>query len=126
MATDLTRLTFAQIYPLYVQKAARKGRTQVEVDAVLGWLTGYAPEDLARVAGMEVDLRTFFAEAPALHPHRHLVTGVVCGVRVEALEDPLVRDIRRMDKLIDELAKGRPLVKILRAPQPAETGSSPG
>lgn len=113
-ARPIGKLLFTSVYPLYLQKAARKNRTQAEVDAVIGWLTGYTREDLARHAQVAIDFETFFAQAPALQPNRSKVTGVVCGVRVEAIADPLTRDIRCLDKLIDELAKGRPLEKILR------------
>ena len=105
---------FSSIHPLYVQKAEKKGRTQAEVDEVIRWLTGYTAAGLAKQNRREVDLRTFFAEAPKLHPNVGLITGVVCGVRVENVEDPLMQKIRYMDKLVDELAKGRAMEKILR------------
>ncbi len=105
---------FAQIYPLYVQKAERKQRTKDEVDEVIRWLTGYDREGLERQIEQQNDLETFFAEAPALNPNSALITGVVCGVRVEDVDDPLMRKIRYLDKLIDELAKGRAMEKILR------------
>ena len=105
---------FAKLYPMYVQKAERKQRTKDEVDEVTCWLTGYDRAGLQRQLDRGVDVETFFAEAPAMNPHAALVTGVVCGVRVEAVEDPLMRTIRRLDKLVDELAKGKPLAKILR------------
>jgi hypothetical protein len=108
-------MPFARVYPLYIQKAERKGRTRDEVDAVLCWLTGYSAAALAKQIAQEKDLATFFAEAPALHPKAQDIRGVICGVRIEDIEDPLMRNIRRLDKLIDELAKGRPLAKILRA-----------
>jgi hypothetical protein len=108
-------MKFSSVYPLYVQKAERKGRTRAEVDEVIRWLTGYTQEALARQIEAGVDLETFFAQAPALHPNRGLVTGVVCGVRVEEVADPLMRLIRCLDKMIDELAKGRAMEKILRA-----------
>lgn len=111
---SIAQILFTSVYPLYVQKAVRKGRTQEEVDTVICWLTGYTREDLARHAAERIDFQAFFDQAPAPNPHAALVTGVVCGVRVEALEDPMERTIRRLDKLIDELAKGRPLEKILR------------
>lgn len=107
-------MPFATVYPLYVQKAQKKGRTQQEVDEVLCWLTGYSPRALAKVIEAKTDFATFFGEAPALHPNAGKITGVVCGVRIEAIEDPLMQNIRRMDKLVDELAKGRPMAKILR------------
>lgn len=112
-------MPFARVYPLYVQKAERKGRTRAEVDRVIGWLTGYDAPALRQALEEEVDLRTFFARAPAMNPHRALVTGVVCGVRVEAVEDPLMQSIRQLDKLVDELARGRPLARILRGPDAA-------
>jgi hypothetical protein len=105
---------FATVYRLYVQKAERKGRSKEEVDRVIGWLTGYGEGDLQRQLRQECDFRTFFAEAPHLHPNRSLIRGVVCGVRVEAIEDPLMQKIRYLDKLVDELAKGKPMEKILR------------
>jgi hypothetical protein len=107
-------MPFAKVYPLYVQKAERKQRTRTEVDQVICWLTGYEPAQLQRQIDGNVDFRTFFAEAPTLHPNSALIKGVVCGVRVEAVEDPLMRNIRYLDKLVDELAKGRPMEKILR------------
>lgn len=109
------KMRFSSVYPHYVNKAERKGRTKAEVDKILCWLTGYSPEQLQQQIDAGVDFRTFFAEAPALHPDRMQVRGVICGVRVEEIEDPLMRDIRCLDKLIDELAKGRPMEKILRA-----------
>ncbi len=109
------KMKFASVYPLYVQKAERKGRTQAEVDAVITWLTGYDAAALATVLAVGVDFEGFFAQAPALHPNRTLIRGVVCGVRVEDVEDPLMQHIRYLDKLVDELARGKPLEKILRA-----------
>ena len=105
---------FASVYPLYVAKAERKGRTKAEVDAIISWLTGYDQAGLAAVLAAGTDFETFFAEAPAMNPARAAITGTVCGVRVEAVEEPLMREIRYLDKLIDELAKGRPMAKILR------------
>ena len=107
-------MPFASVYPLYVQKAEKKGRTKKEVDEVICWLTGYSPQALARQITQKKDLETFFSEAPAFHPNAGKITGVVCGVRIEAIEDPLMRNIRYLDKLVDELAKGRPMKKILR------------
>lgn len=104
----------ASVYPHYVAKAERKGRTREEVDRVICWLTGYTPEALAERLERRTDFATFFAEAPALHPNVGKITGVVCGVRVEAVEDPLMRNIRCLDKLVDELTKGRPMETILR------------
>ncbi|HXG35098.1 MAG TPA: DUF2200 domain-containing protein [Bryobacteraceae bacterium] len=107
---------FAKVYPMYVQKAERKGRTQQEVDQIICWLTGYDQAGLRRQIERQADFETFFAEAPAMNPRRLLIEGVVCGVRVEEIADPLMREIRYLDKLIDELAKGRPMEKILRQP----------
>lgn len=111
-------MKFASVYPLYVTKATKKGRTQAEVDQVIRWLTGYTAAGLAKQLKREVDFRTFFAEAPKLNPNVGLITGVVCGVRVEKVEDPLMQKIRWLDKLVDELAKGRAMEKILRKPAP--------
>ena len=107
-------MSFAKIYPLLVQKAERKGRTQAEVDEVVFWLTGYDTEGLKSQLDKNVDLATFYAEAPRMNPNCDLIKGVVCGVRVEAIEDPLMKQIRQLDKLVDELAKGKPMEKILR------------
>lgn len=108
-------MPFARVYPLYVQKVEKKGRTRAEPDRVLCWLTDYTPRKLAAQIRQEKDLAAFFADAPAPHPAAVKVTGVICGVRIEEIEDPLMRNIRRMDKLVDELAKGRPMEKILRS-----------
>lgn len=105
---------FAKVYPLYVQKAERKRRTKDEVDQVIRWLTGYTQAGLERQMRDGVDLEAFFDQAPAIHPHASLIKGVVCGVRVEDVEDPLMRKIRYLDKLVDELAKGKAMEKILR------------
>jgi hypothetical protein len=107
-------MPFASVYPLYVQKAARKNRTKEEVDDIICWLTGYDQAGLAQQIEQENDFETFFAKAPAMHPNRTLIKGVVCGVRVEEIEDPLMQKIRYLDKLIDELAKGKAMEKILR------------
>ena len=107
-------MSFAKIYPLLVQKAERKGRTQAEVDEVGFWLTGYDTEGLKSQLDKNVDLATFYAEAPRMNPNRDLIKGCVCGVRVETIEDPLMKQIRQLDKLVDELAKGKPMEKILR------------
>ncbi len=107
-------MSFASVYPLYVQKAERKNRTKQEVDRIICWLTGYDRAGLKRQIKSGSDFETFFAQAPALNPNRSLITGVVCGVRVEEINDPLMRKIRYLDKLIDELAKGRAMDKILR------------
>ncbi len=106
--------SFASVYPLYVAKAERKGRTKAEVDAILFWLTGFDERGLEGVLEAKIDFETFFGKAPALNPARAAVTGMVCGVRVEAVEEPLMREIRILDKLIDELAKGKAMDKILR------------
>jgi hypothetical protein len=107
-------MKFAKVYPLYVQKAERKQRTKEEVDRVICWLTGYTPAQLQQQIDEESDLETFFARAPAMHPDSVHIKGVVCGVRVENVEHPLMRKIRYVDKLIDELAKGKSLEKILK------------
>jgi hypothetical protein len=104
----------ARIYPMWVHKAERKERTKKEVDQIICWLTGYTPTGLQKQIKGENDLATFFAEAPKMNPKVKLITGTVCGVRVEEVADPLMRKIRYLDKLIDELAKGRPMEKILR------------
>ena len=105
---------FSKVYPLYVQKAERKGRTREEVDRIICWLTGYSRTGLAEQIEQGNDFETFFAQAPALNPNVSLIKGVVCGVRVEAVEDPLMRNIRYLDKLVDELARGKVMEKILR------------
>jgi len=107
-------MPFAKVYPAYVQKAERKARTKKEVDEIICWLTGYDQAGLERQIDQQNDFETFFAEAPALHPNSSLIKGVVCGVRVEEVKEPLMRKIRYLDKLIDELAKGRAMEKILR------------
>lgn len=106
--------SFASVYPHYVQKAERNARTQAEVDRIICWLTGYSEEQLQEQLRKGTDFETFFVQAPALHPNSALIKGVVCGVRVEEVEDPLMRKIRQLDKLIDELARGRAMEKILR------------
>jgi hypothetical protein len=105
---------FASVYPHYVQKAERKNRTKAEVDQIICWLTGYSPAELEQQIEQENDFETFFAQAPALHPNRSLIKGVVCGIRVQDIEEPLMRNIRYLDKLIDDLAQGKAMVKILR------------
>jgi|SRR5262245_49982964 len=107
-------MKFAKVYPLYVQKAERKNRTKEEVDQVICWLTGYSRAQLKQQIERESDFKTFFARAPAIHPNRSLIKGTVCGVRLEEIEDPLMKNIRYLDKLIDELAKGKSMEKILR------------
>jgi hypothetical protein len=111
---DVFAITFAKVYPLYIQKAERKNRTKQEVDQIICWLTGYNQAGLKQQIKKENDLKTFFAQAPAIHPNSSLIKGVVCGIRVEDIEDPLMRNIRYLDKLIDELAKGKTMEKILR------------
>lgn len=106
--------TFASVYPLYVAKAERKGRTRLEVDEIIRWLTGYNQAALKVQIEKQVDLETFFAEAPQMNPQRTLIKGVVCGVRVEEITEPTMQQIRYLDKLIDELAKGKAMEKILR------------
>ena len=105
---------FASVYPLYVENVRRKGRTKDEVDQVICWLTGYDQAGLSHQIEQGTDFETFFAQAPAMHPNRSLIKGVICGVRVEAVEDPLMQKIRQLDKLVDELAKGKGMEKILR------------
>ena len=107
-------MKFAKVYPLYVQKAERKSRTKEEVDQIICWLTGYNPAQLRQQIEQESDFEAFFAHAPAIHPNSSLIKGVVCGVRLEEIEDPLMKNIRYLDKLIDELAKGKAMDKILR------------
>lgn len=108
-------MSIAKVYPLYVQKAEKKGRTKEEVDEIIRWLTGFSQEELEAQLEKQVDLETFFTKAPKLNPARSLITGVICGVRVEEVEEPVMREIRYLDKLIDELAKGKQLEKILRS-----------
>jgi len=105
---------FSKVYPMYVEKAKRKGRTQDEVDRTICWLTGYDQAGLRQQIAENVDFKTFFSQAPEMNPNCGLITGVVCGVRVEAVEDALMKKIRQLDKLVDELAKGRTLDKVLR------------
>ena len=106
--------SFGSVYPLYVQKAEKKGRTKAEVDAIISWLTGYTAKHLERALQSKVDFEGFFAGAPRMNPNVTLITGVVCGVRVEAVADPLMQKIRYLDMLIDELAKGKKMASILR------------
>jgi len=115
MTHRIYKMSFASVYPLYVAKAERKGRTRAEVDRIILWLTGFSPEAFAAQLADKTDFETFFAQAPRLNPARAEIKGVVCGVRVEEVEDPLMREIRYLDKLIDELAKGKAMDKILRA-----------
>lgn len=114
---DLNRvfaMKFSGVYPHYVAKAEKKGRTKAEVDKIIRWLTGYKPAQLKKQLKNEVDVKTFITEAPEFHPNASLIKGVVCGVRVEDVEDPLMRKLRYLDKLIDELARGKAMEKILR------------
>lgn len=109
------KMAFSSVYPLLVQKAECKGRTKFEVDAVICWLTGYDEHGLQAQIDKGVDFETLFAEAPQINPNAHKITGVVCGIRVEEIEDPLMQKIRWLDKLVDELAKGKPMEKVLRS-----------
>ncbi|MGB0652088.1 MAG: DUF2200 domain-containing protein [Thermoplasmatota archaeon] len=115
MAHNIFQMAFAKVYPMYVEKAEKKGRTKAEVDEVILWLTGYDVEGLAAAVADERSFEAFFAQAPALNPNVGLIKGVVCGVRVEDVEDPLMQKIRWLDKLVDELARGKAMEKILRA-----------
>ena len=108
------KMSFSKVYPLYVSKAEKKGRTKEEVDEIIRWLTGYSQDELDVQIEKEVDFETFFAEAPQLNPARSLIKGVICGVRVEEIEEPTMQNIRYLDKLVDELAKGKSMEKILR------------
>ena len=112
--TDVTQMLFAKLYALLVNKAEKKGRSRDEVDRVTAWLTGYTAEDIARLEQSDTSYGDFFRNAPAMNPNRRLITGKICGVRVEEIEDPLMREIRYLDKLVDELAKGTSMEKILR------------
>lgn len=108
------KMSFASVYPLYIAKAERKGRTKAEVDQIIAWLTGYDKKVLTAVIAKGTDFETFFKQAPKMNPSRRLITGTICGVRVEDIKEPTMREIRYLDKLIDELAKGKALEKILR------------
>jgi len=112
--TKVFRMSFASVYPLYIQKAEKKGRTKAEVDTIIFWLTGYDQETLQAQIDKKVDFETFFNEAPAINPNASKITGVICGYRVEEIQDKLMQKIRYLDKLIDELAKGKAMEKILR------------
>lgn len=107
-------MSVARVYPLYIAKVEKKGRTKAEVDEVIRWLTGYTQPQLETTLAKETDFETFFAEAPALNPDRNLITGLICGIRVEEIEEDTMREIRYLDKLVDELAKGKSMEKILR------------
>lgn len=111
----IPKMKFSKVYPLYIQKAERKKRTREEVEQVICWLTGYSKAGLQEQIDKESDFETFFAEAPAIHPNSALIKGLICGVRVEEIEDPLVKKVRFLDKLIDELAKGKALEKVMRS-----------
>ena len=111
---DVTQMSFTKLYPLLVDKAEKKGRTRKEVEQVTAWLTGYTPEDIARLEQSEISYGDFFRKAPVMNPNRALITGNICGIRVEEIEDPLMRDIRYLDKLVDELAKGKSMEQISR------------
>lgn len=113
-------MSVASVYPHYVTKAEKKGRTRDEVDAIIRWQTGYSQAELESELAAKTDFETFFARAPALNPARMLVTGVVCGVRVEAVPEPLMREIRILDKMVDELARGKAMERILRRPAPTD------
>ncbi|HPJ09782.1 MAG TPA: DUF2200 domain-containing protein [Flavobacterium sp.] len=115
MNTRVFKMSFASVYPLYLQKAQKKGRTKSEVDAVIFWLTGYDGQMLQQQIANKVDFETFFADAPQINPNVAKITGVICGYRVEEIEDPLMQKIRYLDKLVDELAKGRAMEKMLRS-----------
>ncbi len=113
-AHRIFKTAFASVYPMYVQKAERKGRTKDEVDQVICWLTGYDSVGLRQQIDQKTDFESFFAQAPAMNPNSSLIKGTVCGVRIEEVEDPLMRKIRLLDKLVDELAKGKAMEKVLR------------
>lgn len=112
--TRVYKMAFAGVYPHYLQKAEKKGRTKAEVDEIICWLTGYTKQALQKIIDNKTDFETFFAKAPQLHPNASKITGTICGYRVEDIEDPLMQKIRYLDKLIDELAKGKAMEKILR------------
>lgn len=119
MAHRIYTMPVSSVYPHYLTKAEKKGRTRAEVDEIIRWLTGYSQEQVDKALEADTDFEHFFAEAPTKNPDRKLITGVICGVRVEDIEDPLMREVRYLDKLIDELAKGKSMDKILRTPKPA-------
>lgn len=108
-------MSVARVYPLYIAKVEKKGRTKAEVDAIICWLTGYNQQELEEQLNKQTDFETFFKDAPALNPSRTLIKGLICGIRVEDIQDPTMREIRYLDKLIDELAKGKAMEKILRS-----------
>lgn len=107
-------MSFSSVYPLYITKVEKKGRTKAEVDEIIRWLTGYTEKGLQTQIDKKTNFETFFAKAPKLNPQRSLIKGIICGVRIENIEEPTMREIRYLDKLVDELAKGRPMEKILR------------
>lgn len=110
-------MSVASVYPHYIAKAERKGRTKEEVDEIIRWLTGYSKKEFENLLKNKIDFETFFAQAPQMNPARELITGTICGIRIEEIEEPLMREIRYLDKMIDELAKGKAMAKILRIPK---------
>ena len=114
MKPRIYTMSFARVYPLYIAKVERKGRTKMEVDEIIRWLTGYTQKQVEKQIEDEIDLETFFSRSPRLNPSRRLITGMICGVRVENIEEPTMREIRYLDKLVDELAHGKTMEKILR------------
>lgn len=112
--TNIYKMSFSKVYPYYVEKAEKKCRTKEEVDLIICWLTGYSQNELENIIINEVNFETFFMDAPMLNPNRHLIKGVVCGVRVEDIEEPLMKEIRYLDKLVDELSKGKKMERIFR------------
>ena len=112
--TRVYKMSFASVYPHYIQKAEKKGRTKAEVETIIFWLTGYDKQALQKIIDQKIDFETFFAQAPQLNPNVSKITGVICGYRVEEIEDKLMQKIRYLDKLVDELAKGKAMEKILR------------
>lgn len=115
MNDRINKMPVADVYPLYIKKAEKKGRTKSEVDEIITWLTGYDEKAMKKIVADQTDFENFFANAPKLNPARKQITGVICGVRVEDIKEPLMQEIRYLDKLIDELAKGKPMEKILRS-----------
>lgn len=115
MENKFYKMSFSTVYPLYIKKAERKGRTKKEVDEIVCWLTGYSKSDLNNQIKKKVDFKTFFEESPELNKYRFLIKGSICGVKIEEIKDPLMKEIRYLDKLIDELAKGKSMDKILRS-----------
>jgi hypothetical protein len=116
MSHRIYKMAFARVYPLYIAKVERKGRTRAEVDEIIRWMTGFSQMELEAQIAEQTDFETFFAQAPALNPARAEIKGLICGIRVEDIEEPLMREIRYLDKLVDELAKGKAMEKILRRP----------